>query len=84
MMARALEEYERFTGKAGKPVFMGGGTYARNLGGHAMPIGLELRVNPVALPAGHGGSHQPDECHECEGGRRAAELIARVLLRLGE
>jgi len=49
-----------------------------------MPIGLELREKPVELPAGHGGSHQPDECHECAGGRRAAELIARVLLRLGE
>ena len=76
-----LDAYKEVTGNFdAKPFVMGGGTYARHLK-NAIPFGPGMRNKPKWLPAGHGGSHQPDEAIGTDDLMKAIKIYILAVLR---
>lgn len=76
-----LNTYKEFTGnKNAKTRINAGGTYAMQL-----PCAAEIGTTtvwgcPTAMPCGHGGAHQPDECINIDGFLEAIELTTLMIL----
>ena len=76
-LIRALGEcYTEITGQPMKPVAMGGGTYARTLGGHGVAFG------PVFADAAPSNLHRPDENLSLREFMLHAEICYRAMCRL--
>ncbi|MBQ2719232.1 MAG: hypothetical protein IJF73_04105, partial [Clostridia bacterium] len=88
LAARLIEAFARVTGKEdATPYRSGGGTYARCLP-RAYSCGLLYREAgvpaPLALPAGHGGPHMPDEYVFGEELVRGTRILTEYLLTAAE
>jgi succinyl-diaminopimelate desuccinylase len=76
-----LNTYKEFTGDTkAQTRINAGGTYAMQL-----PCAAEIGTTtvwgcPTAMPCGHGGAHQPDECINIDGFLEAIELTALMVL----
>ncbi|MBR7094771.1 MAG: Sapep family Mn(2+)-dependent dipeptidase [Clostridia bacterium] len=84
LAARLMDAFRRLTGDtAATPYRSGGGTYARCLP-RAYSCGLLYRetgdASPLALPAGHGDPHTPDEYVSGEELVRGTRILAEYLL----
>lgn len=76
--------YSELTGERLKRVTMAGGTYARKLK-NAFSIGTSIikkdRETAVfAMPDGHGGAHQCDECIDIEGFFEAVKVLFNYII----
>ncbi len=83
-LSALLDAYKEVTGNFdAKPFVMGGGTYARYLK-NAIPFGPGMRNKPKWLPAGHGGSHQPDEAIGADDLMKAIKIYILAVLHADE
>ena len=79
------ESFNEITGERLEPFVMGGGTYARKLpNAVAFGPGLPTELSPLALPAGHGGCHSPDEAQSIPNLLLALKIYVLSLVRLDE
>lgn len=77
--------YRQFTGdKNAKTQINAGGTYGMHLPCAAETGPMFWKHVPFALPAGHGGVHQADECLSIEGMLESTELTMLMLLSIGK
>lgn len=78
---RCMDIYRRFTGDHGAQTQINaGGTYGMHLPRAAETGPMFWKHVPFALPAGHGGVHQPDECLSIDGMLESTELTMLMLL----
>lgn len=79
MLVSTFEEVTGITGK--KPIFTAGGTYSRILK-NSYSIGtINYDIaEPIDLPQGHGGCHQPDEKLNITGFLNAVKILICFLL----
>lgn len=78
---RCMEIYRRFTGdQNAKTQINAGGTYGMHLPRAAETGPMFWKHVPFALPAGHGGVHQADECLSIDGMLESTELTMLMLL----
>lgn len=79
MLVSTFEEVTSVTGK--KPIFTAGGTYSRILK-NAYSIGtINYDIaEPIDLPKGHGGCHQPDEKLNITGFLDAIKILICILI----
>ena len=79
------ESFNEITGERLEPFVMGGGTYARKLpNAVAFGPGLPTELSPLALPAGHGGCHSPDEAQSIPNLLLALKIYVLSLVSLDE
>lgn len=72
------------TGDSRRPFLSYGGTYARHLD-NAVSIGTYIpTAEPLSLPFGHGGAHQPDEAIDIAGMLKSIEIISHMILKADE
>ncbi len=78
-----LSAYNDVTGKDGKAIVIGGGTYARNFP-NAVAFGPEFAEMKNPAGEGKGGVHMADECNDIELMMKAVKIYIYALLNLNE